>query len=59
MPKCDFNIALKRGFSSVNLLHFFRTPFPKNTSGRLLLFGKLINCLLTILLKSVTVAKSG
>ena len=25
------------GFSPVNLLHIFRTPFPKNTSGRLLL----------------------
>ena len=24
-------------FSPVNLLHIFRTPFPKNTSGRLLL----------------------
>ena len=22
----------------LNLLHIFRTPFPKNTSGRLLLF---------------------
>ena len=45
MPKCDFNkvsnfieIALRHGCSPVNLLHIFRTPFPKNTSGRLLLF---------------------
>ena len=41
MPKCDFNkvarnfieIARRRGCSPVNLLHIFRTPFPRNTSG--------------------------
>ena len=47
MPKCDFNkaakqsnfieITLRHGCSPVNLLHIFRTPFPNNTSGRLLL----------------------
>ena len=46
LPKCDSNIkslcnfietALRHGFSPVNLLHIFRTLFPKNTSGRLLL----------------------
>ena len=45
MPKCDFNkllcnfieIALQHGCFPVNLLHIFRTPFSKNTSGRLLL----------------------
>ena len=47
MPKCDFNKAAKQsnfieitprhGCSPVNLLHIFRTPFPNNTSGRLLL----------------------
>ena len=40
MPKCDFNkvaIALQYGRSPVNVLHIFRTPFPRNTSGRLLL----------------------
>ena len=45
MPKCDFNkvasnfieITLRHGCSLVNLLQIFRTPFPKNTSGRLLL----------------------
>ena len=40
MPKCDFNkaaITLRRGRSPVNLLHIFRTPFTKNTYGRLLL----------------------
>ena len=40
MSKCDFNkvqIALRHGCSAVNLLHIFRTPFLKNTSGRLLL----------------------
>ena len=30
-------IALWHGFSPVELLRIFRTPFPKNTSGRLLL----------------------
>ena len=30
-------IALRHGCSPVNLLHIFRTPFLKNTSGRLLL----------------------
>ena len=45
MPKCNFNkvvsnfieIALLHGYSPVNLQHMFRTPFPKNTSGWLLL----------------------
>ena len=30
-------IALKHGCSPMNVLHIFRTSFPKNTSGRLLL----------------------
>ena len=30
-------ITLRHGCSPVNLLHFFRTPFPSNTSGQLLL----------------------
>ena len=35
---CSFiEIALRHGYTTVNLLHIFRTPFPKNTSGRLLL----------------------
>ena len=38
MPKCDLQsnfteIALRHEFSPVNLLHIFRTPFPRNTSG--------------------------
>ena len=44
MPKCDlrvalqlFEIALQHGCSLVNLLHIFRTLFPKNTAGWLLL----------------------
>ena len=41
MPKCDFNfiieVLLRHGCSPVNLLHIFRKPFPKNTSGGLLL----------------------
>ena len=37
MP-CNFiEIALRRGCSPVNLLYIFRTSFPKNTFGRLLL----------------------
>ena len=46
-PKCDFNkvakqnkfieITLWHGCSLINLLHIFRTPFTKNTSGWLLL----------------------
>ena len=52
MLKCDFNkvallcnfieIALRHGCSPVNLLHIFRIPFPKNTSGRLLLIILLV-----------------
>ena len=43
MPKCNFNsnfieIALRHGCSPVNLLHIFRTLFPKNTSEGLLLY---------------------
>ena len=35
---CNFiEITLLHGCSPVNLLHIFRTPFPRNTSGRLLL----------------------
>ena len=35
---CNFiEIALRHGCSPVNLLHIFRTPFPKNTSGGLCL----------------------
>ena len=38
MPKCDFNkIALQHRCSPVNLLHIFRTPFPRNAFGGLLL----------------------
>ena len=36
---CNFiEITLRHGCSPVNLLHIFRTPFTKNTSGQLLLF---------------------
>ena len=45
MPKCDLiellcnfiEITLRHGCSPVNLLLIFRTPFPRNTSGGLLL----------------------
>ena len=30
--------TLRHGCSPVNLLHIFGTPFPNNTSGRLLLY---------------------
>ena len=33
----SLKIALRHRCSPVNLLYIFRTPFPKNTSGRLLL----------------------
>ena len=43
MPKCDFSkvtieITLWHGCSPINLMHIFRTPFFKNTTGRLLLY---------------------
>ena len=37
MLKCDFNKVALHGCSPVNLLHIFRTPFPRNTSRWLLL----------------------
>ena len=40
MPKCDFNKVawqLRQRCSPANLLHIFRAPFPRNTSGWLLL----------------------
>ena len=37
MSKCDLNKVVLHGCSPVNLLHNFRIPFPKNTSGWLLL----------------------
>ena len=44
MPKCNFNkvactfieITLRHGWSPINLLHIFRTPFTKNASEWLL-----------------------
>ena len=41
MPKCELynfiELALRHGCSPVSLLHIFRTPFPRDTSGWLLL----------------------
>ena len=35
---CNFiEITLRYGCSPVNVMHIFRTPFPKNTSGRLVM----------------------
>ena len=48
---CNFiEIALWHGCVTVNLLHIFRTPFPKNTSeGLLLLFAsKTLICIFSI-----------
>ena len=50
MLKCDCNkvatkfieIILRHEGSPVNLLHIFRTPFSKSTSGRLLLVIRII-----------------
>ena len=61
MPKCDFNkvasqlfkIARRHGCSPVNLLHIFRTPFPRNTSGWLLLTVATLRLSSKILLFSV------
>ena len=37
--KCNvIEIKLRHGRSHVNLLHIFRTTFPNNTSGGLLLY---------------------
>ena len=35
-------IALRHGGSPVNSVHIFRTPFPKNTSRKLLLFIRIL-----------------
>ena len=51
MPKCVFNKVAKQlieiklwyGCYPVNLLHIFEIPFPKNTSGRLLLYHSYLN----------------
>ena len=37
LPSSFIEITLRHGCSPVNLLHVFRKPFVKNTSGRLLL----------------------
>ena len=39
MAKCYnfIEITIRDGCSPLNLLHIFRTPFPKNTSGGMLL----------------------
>ena len=40
-------ITLRHGCSPVNLLHIFRTSFPRNTSGQLLLHISAYNTILT------------
>ena len=44
-----FEITLRQECSPVNLLHIFRTPFPRNTSGWLLLLFYLFMLILTYL----------
>ena len=45
MQSSFIEIALRHGCSSVNLLHIFKTPFPKNTSGWLLLTRTSLSCM--------------
>ena len=52
MLKCDFNKVAKHGCSHVNLLHIFRTPFLKNTSGWLFLKEAFEQKFLTIMSKT-------
>ena len=55
---CNFvEIALRHGYYPVNLLHIFRTPFPKNTSGWLLLKYQSIR-LNSILLKEYNLERT-
>ena len=57
MSKCDLNkvasnfveITLRHGCSSTNLLHIFRAPFYKNTSGGLLLI--MLKIFINVILK--------
>ena len=57
MPKCHFEITLRHGCSPVNLAHIFRTSFPRNTSGWLLLFkidiGIVLNIIYVLLLSNL------
>ena len=53
---CNFiEISLRHGCSPVNLLHIFRTSFPKDTSRGLLLFILLSNKLTTCVINYVQV----
>ena len=62
MPKCDFNkvalhfieITLRHGYSHVNLLYIFRTPFLKNTSRWLLLTNLQIESVIQMLYYEVS-----
>ena len=38
LPRNFIEITLRHGCSPVKLLHIFRTPFPRNTSGGLRLY---------------------
>ena len=45
MPRCDFNKVALHGCSPVNVLHIFRTSFPRNTYEGLLLITSVIKLL--------------
>ena len=47
MLKCDLNKVTKHGFSPVNLLYIFRSPFPENISGWMLLLLQITFSFLT------------
>ena len=64
MPKCVLQsnfieIALWHWCSPTNLLHIFRAPFPKNTSGRLLLHLQLLILALKSLKGVVSLLSTG
>ena len=56
MQSSFIEITLRHGCSPVNLLHIFRTPFPKNTSEELLLYKRFIGLLIKCSASSVFVS---
>ena len=51
-------IAFRHGCSPVNLLHIFRTSFPRNTSGRMLLTFKSWRMKCLIIDEKITIFKT-
>ena len=57
---CNFiKITLRHGYFPVNLQHIFRTPFFKNTSGRLLLYTTILYEITWSILPDRLVGKNG